>query len=62
MKTVTLQVPKLEEVKRRACDAFRGKKKGSRISFACAQRDATAGRQGSETRRSAFINEACTIS
>jgi predicted transcriptional regulator len=34
MKTVTLQVAKLEEVKRRAQDAFRGRKQGSRISFA----------------------------
>jgi len=34
MKTVTLQVSKLAEVKRRAQDAFRGKKQGSRISFA----------------------------
>jgi predicted transcriptional regulator len=33
MKTVTLQVAKLEEVKRRAQDAFRGKKQGVRISF-----------------------------
>src|ERR1700739_1953472 len=34
MKTVTLQVSTLEEVKRRARDAFKGKKEGSRISFA----------------------------
>jgi predicted transcriptional regulator len=34
MKTVTLQVSKLEEVNRRAQDAFKGKKQGSRISFA----------------------------
>jgi len=34
MKTVTLQVSKREDVKRRAQDAFRGKKQGSRISFA----------------------------
>ena len=34
MKTVTLQVADLEDVKRRARDAFRGKKQGSRISFA----------------------------
>src|SRR5215470_4606134 len=34
MKTVTLQVAKLEEVKRQAQDAFKGKKQGSRISFA----------------------------
>ena len=34
MKTVTLQVAALEEVKRRAQDAFKGKKQGARISFA----------------------------
>ena len=34
MKTVTLQVAKLEEVKRRTQEAFRGKRQGSRISFA----------------------------
>lgn len=34
MKTVTLQVADLEAVKRRARDAFKGKKQGSRISFA----------------------------
>ena len=34
MKTVTLQVAKLEEVKRRARDALKGKRQGSRISFA----------------------------
>jgi predicted transcriptional regulator len=34
MKTVTLQVAKLEEVKGRAREAFKGKKQGSRISFA----------------------------
>ncbi len=34
MKTVTLQVAKLEEVKRRTQDAFTGKKQGARISFA----------------------------
>jgi predicted transcriptional regulator len=34
MKTVTLQVATLNEVKRRAQDAFKGKKQGSRISFA----------------------------
>jgi predicted transcriptional regulator len=34
MKTVTLQVAKLDEVKQRARDAFKGKKQGSRISFA----------------------------
>ena len=33
MKTVTLQVAKLDEVKQRAQDAFKGKKQGSRISF-----------------------------
>lgn len=34
MKTVTLQVAKLEEVKRRARNAFEGKRQGARISFA----------------------------
>ncbi len=34
MKTITLQVAQLEEVKRRARDAFGGKKQGARISFA----------------------------
>ena len=34
MKTVTLQVSKLEDVKRRTQDAFKGRKQGSRISFA----------------------------
>lgn len=34
MKTVTLQVAKLDEVKRRVRDAFKGKKQGSYISFA----------------------------
>ena len=34
MKTVTLQVAKLDDVKRRARDAFKGKRQGSRISFA----------------------------
>jgi predicted transcriptional regulator len=34
MKTVTLQVAKLVDVKRRAHDAFKGKKQGARISFA----------------------------
>ena len=34
MKIVTLQVAKLDDVKRRAREAFRGKKQGSRISFA----------------------------
>jgi predicted transcriptional regulator len=34
MKTVTLHVADLEDVKRRARDAFKGKKQGSRISFA----------------------------
>ena len=33
MKTVTLQVDKFDVVKRRARDAFKGKKQGSRISF-----------------------------
>jgi predicted transcriptional regulator len=34
MKTVTLQIASLQEVKRRARDAFKGKKQGARISFA----------------------------
>jgi predicted transcriptional regulator len=34
MKTVTLQVSSLEQVKRRAREAFKGKRQGSRISFA----------------------------
>jgi predicted transcriptional regulator len=34
MKTVTLQIASLQEVKRRAQDAFKGKKQGARISFA----------------------------
>ncbi len=34
MKTVTLQVAKLDEVKQRTQAAFNGKKQGSRISFA----------------------------
>jgi predicted transcriptional regulator len=34
MKTVTLQVAKLDDVKRRARDAIKGKKQGSYISFA----------------------------
>jgi predicted transcriptional regulator len=34
MKTVTLQVAKLDDVKRRLRDAFKGKKQGSYISFA----------------------------
>jgi predicted transcriptional regulator len=34
MKTVTLQVAKLDDVKRRLRDTFKGKKQGSRISFA----------------------------
>ena len=33
MKTVTLQVATFDDVKRRARDAFKGKKQGSRISF-----------------------------
>jgi len=34
MKTVTLQVASLADVKRRAQDAFKGRKQGARISFA----------------------------
>jgi predicted transcriptional regulator len=34
MKTVTLQVATLADVKRRAQDAFKGRKQGARISFA----------------------------
>ena len=34
MKTVTLDVASLSQVKRRALDAFKGRKQGSRISFA----------------------------
>lgn len=34
MKTVTLQVATRDDVKQRLRDAFRGKKQGSRISFA----------------------------
>lgn len=34
MRTVTLQVATLDEVKRRAEEAFRGGKQGARISFA----------------------------
>jgi predicted transcriptional regulator len=34
MKTVTLQIADLKEVKRRARDAFKGKQQGTRISFA----------------------------
>jgi predicted transcriptional regulator len=34
MKTVTLEVATLKEVKRRALDAFKGRKQGARISFA----------------------------
>lgn len=34
MRTVTLDVSSVEEVKRRALDAFKGKKQGSRLSFA----------------------------
>jgi predicted transcriptional regulator len=34
MKTVTLQVSTLDEVKRRAQEAFKGKKQGARISIA----------------------------
>jgi predicted transcriptional regulator len=34
MKTVTLQVAELDDVKRRAREAFKGRRQGSRISFA----------------------------
>jgi predicted transcriptional regulator len=34
MKTVTLEVATLKDVKRRVQDAFRGRKQGARISFA----------------------------
>src|SRR5471032_1096086 len=34
MKTVTLEVAMLNDVKRRARDAFKGRKQGARISFA----------------------------
>jgi predicted transcriptional regulator len=34
MKILTLQLSKLQDVKQRARDAFKGKKQGSRISFA----------------------------
>jgi predicted transcriptional regulator len=34
MKTVTLQVASLDDVKRRAQDAFKGRRQGARISFA----------------------------
>jgi len=34
MKIVTLDVAKLDAVKRRALDAFKGRKQGARISFA----------------------------
>jgi predicted transcriptional regulator len=34
MKVVTLQVASLDDVKRRAQDAFRGRKQGARITFA----------------------------
>jgi predicted transcriptional regulator len=33
MKTVTLEVATLKEVKRRALDAFKGRQQGARISF-----------------------------
>jgi predicted transcriptional regulator len=33
MKTVTLDVAKLDTVRRRALDAFKGRKQGARISF-----------------------------
>jgi hypothetical protein len=34
MKTVTLEVARLKDVKRRARDAFKGRKQGARTSFA----------------------------
>jgi predicted transcriptional regulator len=34
MKIVTLEVASIEEVKRRALEAFKGKKQGARLSFA----------------------------
>jgi hypothetical protein len=34
MKTVTLEVARLKDVKRRAQDAFKGRKQRARISFA----------------------------
>ena len=34
MKVVTLQVASLDEVKRRAQEAFRGRKQGARVTFA----------------------------
>lgn len=34
MKTVTLQIASLQDVKKRAQDTFKGKKQGARISFA----------------------------
>jgi predicted transcriptional regulator len=34
MRTVTLEVASIEEVKRRALEAFQGKKQGARLSFA----------------------------
>jgi predicted transcriptional regulator len=34
MKVVTLQVAELDQVKRRARDAFKGRKQGARITFA----------------------------
>ena len=34
METVTLEVATLKDVKRRARDAFKGRKQGARISFA----------------------------
>lgn len=34
MKTVTLQLASLDDVKRRAREAFKGRKQGARISFA----------------------------
>lgn len=34
MRTVTLEVASIEEVKRRTLEAFKGKKQGARLSFA----------------------------
>ena len=34
MRTVTLEVASIEEVKRRTLEAFKGKKQGTRLSFA----------------------------
>src|SRR5450759_3360987 len=38
MKTLTLEVATLKDVKRRARDAFKGRKQGARISFATPER------------------------